>query len=103
MNGELKVGILYIALHNQLKKKFGTNHIVPRKEIVIKLGRFQQLPRGLIPLLLKEMEERGLILKIDRDNIKILPCTLDIENNTTKFFELAGLLEDSNTKCVVTK
>lgn len=103
MNGELKVGLLYIALHNQLERKFGRNKVVSRKEIFAKIGRFQHIPRGIIPIVIKDMEERGLIEKISRDTIKILPCIIDLERDSTKLYELAGLLDDSNTKSVTSK
>jgi hypothetical protein len=94
----LKVDILYIALHNELTRDFGVNRIIPRKLVCIKLGRFHHLSNGLRQLVIKELEQKGILEVVNRDNVKILPLEIDLVNNSTKLFELVGLLKDSNTK-----
>jgi len=88
---ELKIGILYLGLHNQLVKKYGANHIIARKEFFEKIGRFQHLPKNIRPLVLKEMQEMNLIQRTDRDNIKILSSEINIEEDTNKLYQLAGI------------
>ena len=88
----IKEGILYISLHNQLIKKFGVNHIITKKDIFEKLGRHQQIPKAVRELAMKELESKGLI-KIDSIHcIRILPCEIDLETESHKLYELAGLL-----------
>jgi len=88
---QLKIGILYLGLHNQLIKKFGVNKNLTRKELFCKLGKHYIIPKNLRPLVLAEMEERKLIERVDRDNLKILSCEIDLERDADKLFKLAGL------------
>ena len=87
----LEVGLLYLGLHNQLIKKFGVNHLMSRKEFFEKIGRHFLLPKTLRPIIIIEMVEKKLIEKIDRDNIKILECKIDIEKDVSKLYKIAGL------------
>ena len=87
----LKIGILYLGLHNQLVKKFGVNHILTRKEFFCKLGKHYILPKNLRPLIIKEMSDMQLIERVDRDTIKVLACDIDIEKDCNKLFQLAGV------------
>ena len=87
----LKVGLLYLGLHNQLAKKYGVNHIITRKEFFCKLGKHYIIPRCVRPLIIKEMSEKHLIERVDRDNIKILKCDIDLEKDGNKLFQIAGI------------
>ena len=91
MKHKLPIKILYLALHNQLKKKFGVNHLVSMKEFNCKLGKHGQVPKLARFLVVKEMEEMGLIKQESRDAIKILECEWDIEKDTNKFYEFLGI------------
>jgi len=88
---KLKIGILYLGLHNQLIKKYGVNRIIDRKEFFIKIGRHAQIPKSIRPLVLIEMENKKLIEKVDRDKIKILQNDIDLENDCKKLYELVGI------------
>jgi hypothetical protein len=67
-----EVGMLYLGLHRQLIKKFGTNAMVTRKEFFCKLGKHYLIPKELRHFIVDEMADRRLIEKVNRDNIKIL-------------------------------
>lgn len=84
-------GILYLSLHNQLKKKFGIGRTITRKEFFCKLGKHSQVPKNLRYVVIKEMEEKKLIKIEDRDNISLLKCDIDLEKDINKLYELAGL------------
>ena len=88
---KLEIGLLYLGLHNQLIKKFGVDHIITRKEFFCKLGKHGQIPKPLRPIVTIEMIEKKLIEKVDRDNIKILKCDIDIEKDASKLYKIAGL------------
>ena len=78
-------GLLYLGLHNQLVKKHGVNAIITRKEFFCKLGKHYLIPMDLRHYILKEMEERELIKKVNRDNIQILSCSLYTKSQKYKF------------------
>lgn len=88
---EIKRGILYISLHNQLIKKFGVNRTINKKEVYAKLGRHYMIPKNLRELTIKEMEEKGLIKINNQQSITILPCKIDIDN-AKEIYKLAGLI-----------
>lgn len=89
----LKIGILYLALHNQLCKKYGVNSILTRKEFYIKVSKHGQVPMPLRHLVLKEMEKKRLIKRINRDKIQVLSLDINLESekDCKKIFNLAGL------------
>ena len=89
--GELKIGLLYLGLYNQLYKKYGANKVITRKEFFCKLGKHYMIPKNLRPLVIKEMEKMVLIELVDRDNIKILTCKINIEEDHHKIFKMAGI------------
>ena len=89
---KLKIGLLYLGLHNQLKKKYGVNTIITRKELFGKLGRHYQIPKCLRHYIVDEMEKVNLIEKVNRDEIKVLPCEIDIEKDQNKLYNLINLI-----------
>lgn len=91
MESNLSIGLLYIGLHSELKKKFGANMTISKRDIFEKIGRFNHLSKSLRPIVIKEMEEKGLLQKIDRENYKILPNDIDLEQDVNKLYKLAGL------------
>lgn len=92
---KFNVGILYLGLHNQLVKKFGANSEISRKEFFTKLGKHGQIPMQLRPIVIKEMEVKGLIKRVNRDVLRILAIEIDIERDCNKLYQIAGLLNDS--------
>ena len=87
----LKIGILYLGLHNQLIKKYGINGIIKRKEFFCKLGKHGQIPKQIRHLVIIEMQNKHLLELINRDEIKILPIDIDLERDANKLFQLAGV------------
>lgn len=90
---KLKVGVLYLGLHNQLFKKYGTT-IITRKEFFCKLGKHYMIPKNLRDFVIKEMEEVDLIKRVDRDNVEILKSSIDIEEDCNKIYEMAGIYDE---------
>ena len=87
----LNVGLLYLGLHNQLVKKFGNNNLFSRKEFFEIIGRHFLLPKNLRPLVIYEMEKKELIKKIDRDHLQVLKININIEEDVSKLYEIAGI------------
>lgn len=88
---KLEIGILYLGLHNQLLKKYGVNRIISNKEFFCKLGKHGQIPKRLRWIVIKEMEKKGLIKKVGRDNIQIISFEINLENDINKIYRIAGL------------
>ena len=88
---ELKIGLLYISLHNQLAKKFGVNSHITKKDLFTKLGKHYMIPKPLRPLIIKEMINKNLLERIDRDNLKILCCDFDLEKDSNKLYNHFGI------------
>lgn len=87
----LKIGLLYLGLHNQLVKKFGYGVRIRRKEIIEKLGRHYMIPKYLRPHIIKEMSKNGLIIIVNRDEIELVELDIDIENDYQKVYSLVGI------------
>ena len=86
-----KTGLLYLGLHNQLIKKFGEEGVVKRKDFFCKLGKHGQIPKNIRYLVIKEMEQKKLIKIINRDEIQIERIDIDIEKDSNKLYEMAGI------------
>lgn len=87
----LKKGILYLGLHNQLIKKYGAGGIIKRKEFFCKLGKHGQIPKQIRYLVIKEMEKKELVEIVNRDEIKILEIDINLERDANKLYEMAGI------------
>ena len=92
MGEKLKIGLLYIGLHNQLKKKYGINCIFSRKELFCKLGKHSQLPKPLRHYIIEEMTKKRLLEKVNRDEVKLLPFEVDIETEPNKLYSFLDLI-----------
>lgn len=88
---KIKRGILYLSLHNQLKGRFGINVLVDKKLVYAKLGRHFMIPKNLRELVIKEMEELGLIKIENSHKIIVLPCDINLEEDINKLYSLAGI------------
>ena len=89
---KLKIGLLYLGLHNQLKKKYGENSVIARKELFCKLGKHSQLPKGLRHYIINEMCKKGLLEVINRDEVKLLPFEIEIEKEPNKIYSFLDLI-----------
>ena len=87
----LDIKLLYLSLHNLLRKKYGTNQVIQRKEIYGELGRHFLIPKNLRCVVIKELENMNLIKKNDRDSLILLEYKFNIEEDTNRFLKEVGL------------
>jgi len=90
MKKELNIGLLYISLHNLLKKKTGINRYISKKDFYTILGKHFLIPKNIRIIVLKEMEQRGLIKQETKNDIKILDCDLDV-GNINEWYQKVGI------------
>jgi len=88
---KLEIGLLYISLHSLLRRKYGINRYISRKDFYTILGKHFLIPKNIRIVVIKEMENRGLVKQETKEEIKILDCNLDIENDTNKWFQKVGI------------
>ena len=95
---ELDGGILYIVLHNILRKKCikkgGNNKkemMITKKEMFSILGESFHIPKNLRAVIIKEMEQRNLIRIDNNIHVYILDIKLDVEEDLPKFYKKVGL------------
>lgn len=88
---KLKIGLLYLSLHNQLKKKVGVGHIITIKNFYEILGRHFLIPKNLRIIMVYEMVEMELVVREGADYLKILSCDIDMERDVNKFYRKIGL------------
>jgi len=89
---ERKIGLLYLSLHNQLKKNVGFNHAIDRKKVFTILGKHYLIPKSLRCVVIKEMEKRQLIKCETKDNIVVLNCEYELSENVNEHYKEAGLI-----------
>ena len=88
---QLNIGLLYISLHNLLKRRVGINRYISRKDFYTILGKHFLIPKNIRIVVIKEMEQRGLVKQETKNDIKILNCDLDMENNLSSWFQKVGI------------
>jgi hypothetical protein len=88
---KLNEGLLYISLHNYLVRKVGAGNVISRKELLVIVGKHFLLPKNLRECLLKEMVQRKLVERKDRDSVIILDCKIDIEKDANKLYQQIGM------------
>lgn len=92
MKERLKIGLLYLALHNVLLKKYKVNSIIQRKEILRQIGIHAHATHGLRDYVIQEMVKKRLLEKVNRDELKILPCEINIEEEPNKLYAFLDLI-----------
>jgi len=86
----LKVGLLYLSLHNRLDKNSGRDKLITRKEFFCIIGKHFLVPKNLRYLVIKEMIDRNLIEE-ENNKIKILNTDLNLEEDSNKIYQMGGL------------
>jgi len=89
--GKLDIGLLYLSFHNSLKKVYGKNRVVNKKELMAKLGRQFLVPKQLRVLAIKELVNMGLLKEESKNEFKIVNCELNIEEDAGEFFKRMNL------------
>ena len=88
----INCGILYISLYSLLKKRYGVGIPIRKKDFFCEIGRHFLVPKNLKNVVVKEMELRKMILREDRNTIKLLKIDIDLDRDANKLYELVGLL-----------
>jgi len=83
------ISVLHFSLHCHLLKKFG-NKPVSKKDFYALLGRHFLIPKTLRIVALKEMEERGLIEMIDKQNLITKKGSFELEHSASEFYKMMG-------------
>lgn len=86
----LNIGILYLSLHNLLKRKVGINNSTSKKEINAILGRHFLVPKNLRIAVIKELNNMNLI-KEDKNQVIIIDYKLDVTEDANKLFKMLKL------------
>jgi uncharacterized protein (UPF0333 family) len=88
---KLNIGLLYISLYSLLRKKIGVNRTISKKDFYCILGKHFIIPKNLRCVVIKEMEQRELVKRENGENIRILDCDLELENNISGWYQKVGI------------
>lgn len=91
MDKKINTNILYLCLHNLLKRRYGVDQEITKKELFCELGKHFLVPKKVKPLIIKEMEVLNLLKQQKGGTILILKNDFDLENDACKFFEYYGI------------
>jgi spore coat polysaccharide biosynthesis predicted glycosyltransferase SpsG len=86
----LNIGILYLSLHNLLKRKIGINRCTTKREINAILGRHFLVPKNLRIAVIKELKNMNLV-KEDKNEVMIIDYKLDVTQDANKLFKMLKL------------
>jgi hypothetical protein len=86
-----EIKIIYLSCHHLLKKKFGINKEVNKKEVYSEFGRHFLVPKNLRIVVIKELESLDLVKVVNRENIIIKKGEIDIEKDISKLYQEVGL------------
>jgi hypothetical protein len=85
--GKLKIGLLYLSLHNQLVRKVGFDRIISRKDFFCIIGKHFLIPKNVKPIIIKEMEELDLIKRENKESIKVLKSDINFLEDAHDFYQ----------------
>ena len=88
---ELNIGLLYISLHSLLRRRVGVNRYISRKDFYTILGKHFLIPKNIRIVVIKEMENRGLVKQGTNEEIKILDCDLNIDKDINSWYQKVGI------------
>lgn len=88
----LNLGLLYLSLHNQMRKKWGVNRIVSKKDFYAFLGRHFLIPKHIRDASIIELERMDLLERVDKHNIKIKGLNFNLEEDNQKIYNKFYLL-----------
>lgn len=88
---KLDIKIFYLSCHNILKRRYGTNKPLHRKELTSQLGRLFLIPKNMRDIALIELEDLKMIKKISKDEYIVLDFDIDIERDSNKISQLFNL------------
>ena len=90
----MKYKVFYLYLQKRLHDSSNCFDCVSYKEVMIKMSKMR-IPKVLFPVLLKELEEMGLIEIINKNNyrrIKINKCKeIKLLNKINKLYNIIGI------------
>ena len=95
---QMNTGILYLSLHNLLRKKCNPTKVLRRKEIFTILGRHFLVPKNIRVAVIKEMQLMKLLKPENGNCFKILEYHLNVEKDAHKFYRTLKLFEKSPLK-----
>lgn len=81
-----------MSFHNSLKKVYGVNRVVTKKELAIKLGRHPLVPKRYRLDAIKELVKMGLLKEVGKEEYKILDYKLNMEEDASKFLKAMKIL-----------
>jgi len=89
----LNIGLLYLSLHNQLRKVIGINRVISRKDFFCILGKHFLIPKNVRACIVQEMVLMNLMEKLDKNTFKILDYDLNIEEDVNSFYKTLKLFD----------
>ena len=78
--------ILYNCIHKKLLTKVNYTKLFRKRDLYLYLGRIHKIPKSLIPPLLKELENNGIIKNINKQFVIILPLKKDLEEHVNEVY-----------------
>ena len=87
----INTNILYLSLHSLLKRRYGIQVEITRKELFCELGKHFLVPKSARPLIIKEMEVLSLLKQNENGQILILKSEFNLEEDINKFYKHFGI------------
>jgi len=85
--------IFYLACHNLLKKRYGYNREISRKDLHCELGRHFLIPKRLKDIAIDELELMGLIKRVG-NKVIVLKFDIDLEKDIDKLLKSLKIGKD---------
>jgi len=75
---------VYYYLYDNLYRNLNSNKPINKNELRKYICKANNIPHRLLPIIIREMEHRGLIERISRDFIRLKSKPLNVLNNLGK-------------------
>lgn len=83
--------LLYDCIHLKLSEKVGLRRCLRKKDLYVYLSVYFHLPKKLIPCIIKEMEQNGIIKNLNKREVEVLPVEKDLMQQANGIYAKLGI------------
>ena len=77
----LELDELYNCLHEFIVARVGLTMMIDRNKLYELLGIYYHLPKDRRPIVIRELEIRKILIRIDLNNFRVTPIRYDVDKH----------------------
>ena len=91
MQQKKEIGTLYYCIQNKLNEHCGFSKVITKDFFRVFISRWYKIKTRVVPIIEQEMVDAGMIERIDKNNLTVLPNKMIVEDNVGYLYKRVGL------------